>query len=83
MPRRFPGDKITDLITEIGEATTDGTGFIFVPYATIHYNNISIVVSSLNDSYNSFVQSQNSFGFLLGTSTPNATALYKIISKRA
>jgi hypothetical protein len=82
MPRRFPGDKITDLITEVGEATTDSTGFIFVPYSVLHYSKIYIVVSPENDSFNAFVQSQNSSGFVLGTSIANSKASYKIMSKK-
>lgn len=82
MPRRFPGDKITDLITEVGDATTDSTGLVFVPYATTHYSNINIVVSPADDSFNAFVQSQNSLGFILGTSIANGKASYKIISKK-
>jgi hypothetical protein len=82
MPRRFPGDKITDLITEIGDATTDSTGFVFVPYSTTHYSSINIIVSPENDSFNAFVYSQNSLGFVLGTSIANGKAFYKIISKK-
>jgi hypothetical protein len=82
MPRRFPGDKITDLITEVGDATTDSTGFIFVPYSIVHYLNVYIIVSPENDSFNAFVQSQNTSGFVLGTSIANGKASYKIISKK-
>jgi hypothetical protein len=83
MPRRFPGDRITDLITEVGEATTDSTGFIFVPYAIPHYASINIIVSPENDSFNAFIHSTSVSGFMLGTSIANGKVSYKIISKRA
>ena len=56
MPRRFPGDRTTDLLTEVGTAVTDPTGYVTVNYSVAHYSNIVIVVSPEDDSFNSFIQ---------------------------
>ena len=83
MSRRFPGSRISDMVTEIGESYTDGSGFVKVPYTAEHYINIVIVVSPVDDSYNAFVQSKSSMDFTIGPSAPNKKFFYKIMSTRA
>ena len=83
MPRRFPGDSITDLITEVGSATTDGSGQVTVNYSTTHYTNINILLTPDEDSFNVFLVSETSLGFTVASSTPAKQFTYKIISTRA
>jgi hypothetical protein len=83
MPRRFSGDQVTDLITETGEAISDDDGAGYVLLLGSHYSVVTVIVSSLESSVNSFVLSANSAGFAFGTSSPNSKITYKAISTRA
>lgn len=83
MPRRFPGDSITDLITEIGSAISDSSGQIFINYSTAHYSNVNILLTPDDDSYNVFIINKTTSGFTVGTSVPDKRFIYKIISMRA
>ena len=83
MPRRFPGDSITDLVTEVGTATTDSTGQIVVNYSITHYSNINILLTPDDDSFNIFLINKITSGFTVGSSVPERRFTYKVISTRA
>lgn len=83
MPRRFPGDSITDLMTEVGSATTDSNGQITVNYSATHYSNINILLTPDDDSFNIFLINKTVSGFTAASSVPDKRFTYKVISTRA
>jgi len=83
MPRRFPGDSITDLMTEVGTAVTDSTGQVVVNYSVVHYSNINILLTPDDDSFNIFLINKIASGFTAGSSVPERRFTYKVISTRA
>jgi hypothetical protein len=83
MPRRFPGDSITDLITETGTAVTDSNGQFTVNYSAAHYSNVNILLTPDDDSFNIFLINKIASGFTVGSSVPERRFTYKVISTRA
>jgi hypothetical protein len=83
MPRRFPGDSITDLMTEVGFAMTDSSGQVIVNYSTTHYSNINILLTPDDDSFNIFLINKTATGFTAASSVPDKRFTYKVISTRA
>lgn len=83
MPRRFPGDKVTDLVTETGDSISDGSGFGSVTFSGTHYTVVTVIISPLESDVSAFVLESNSSGFSFGTSSPNSKITYKVISTRA
>ena len=83
MPRRFPGDRVTDLVTETGDAVSDADGAGYVAFSGTHYIVVTVIISPMESSVSAFVLSSDNAGFSFGTSSPNSKITYKVISTRA
>ena len=75
--------EFSNIVVESGQSVSDSTGTGSVSFSMLHYSNINIVISPIENSCVVFLLTKSSSGFTFGTSAPNVKVEYKAISSGA
>jgi len=80
--RTIANSGLPDLIFQTDTVVTDNNGTLTVAVVPALYSEYSATVSSYTQDVIAFITSFDGANLVIGTSAPNCTVMYRIVSRR-